>query len=1038
MKEKANYLLSILHEEHPNELSKLGLDELKALVLELVSIAKGSKTKDGKAFNLNLLHSTTWIKSLQSPEQLVQQIMSLLRQFPEAQSMELALDREFKSQQERLEAIINDINNGRLPTYRYWELLYENLYIEPNESLAILRSARTFLAYAAPKLSNLSKFLDDLSSALGKDQFKLYMATPQLLAGKDEPITIEDLFFKKQSNLNTYELAALDEEKKRALEGYLPGRRKNIINIIRVDTHIASAHRSADESHVEAFRLMVEANPTLGVKAEYSEHGLTDEKLARKVEVKRIGKLGSFVKENLAALRNNIEKLIRAKSKDLYNDYIRANDKDPDYNSLTGEEKSEADKKVDGLLFMANTALRFMSNMIDNHRCDGTHSFSTNVPATCGLTMEEMVATCYWASKDKNNFKQVTSRADILFAIIRQLHDMRRGYDIDYGIDRPEEDVFPNFTGTDSNRCHGGCVNSLASALASIHKAYNVRVITSDDIQREIKAIYKKIAEENVNLLDKDKDQEMLQIWSSTGRVTGKFKESLQDIFETNYRKEFEDNYKGYINDVIFESIIENGLDSVPIPEALKPKSTVKIPKSTVKIMDVENIYASIAKMREVTYNIKDGTLPLLHFDIERGYESTLNYLENCDGLFATPTVAHVTYSILHRNVRTPSMLRALSYLSRSNLGQEDKQVVFYKIENKAITIGEISSLSEDSLKTLLMAAGLERLLEFSIVGWSSDLFNFYAFKIGFTEENLRTKYGDSQYTPLHYAARHGQIDVVRSILEQPCAKELLNIKNIDGIPLHHAFIGDHVEVAKTILETPEGKTYLSVTDGDGNNSLHLAVRHGSIDAVRLILEQPCAKELLSSKNKDGEIPLHYALIRGHVEVTKAILETPEGKTLLSVSNRHGNNSLHLAVRHGSIDAVRLILEQPCAKELLNSKNKDGKTPWQLAFADPYKLEICKELFAVFLVDVKRFLLELTKTSLMVACAGIAIALAIRYTTGPIWTGTAYFKGAEDILGPFVIPSTLTETVTNYFADKLKYHTNISVTDNLIDNLQIF
>jgi ankyrin repeat protein len=256
---------------------------------------------------------------------------------------------------------------------------------------------------------------------------------------------------------------------------------------------------------------------------------------------------------------------------------------------------------------------------------------------------------------------------------------------------------------------------------------------------------------------------------------------------------------------------------------------------------------------------------------------------------------------------------------------------------------------------------------------------------------------------------------------------------------LHYAFIGDHVEVAKAILETPEGKTLLSVTDGDGNSPLYLAVSYNRIDSVHFILRQPCINKLLNSENKDGETPLHSALIRGRTDVIRAVLEIPEDKTYLSITNEHGDNSLHLAVRHGSIDAVRLILEQPCAKELLNSKNKDGKTPWQLAFKTGYNmLEIHKELFAVFLVDVKRFLLELTKTSLMIACAGVAIALAIRYTTGPIWTGTAYFKGTEDTLEPFLVPSTLTETVTNYFADKLKYHADISVTDNLIDNIQIF
>ena len=48
---------------------------------------------------------------------------------------------------------------------------------------------------------------------------------------------------------------------------------------------------------------------------------------------------------------------------------------------------------------------------------------------------------------------------------------MRRGYDIDQGIDKPDELKFPANPGIDHNRCVGGGVNSLSWALASAHIA---------------------------------------------------------------------------------------------------------------------------------------------------------------------------------------------------------------------------------------------------------------------------------------------------------------------------------------------------------------------------------------------------------------------------------------------------------------------------------------------------------------------------------------------------------------------------------------
>ena len=71
---------------------------------------------------------------------------------------------EFSKQEDKLDSIIEEINAGKFPKYRYVELLHENLFetYEDREGLKKVGQAQTFIAYAAAKLNpdNLEEFLD--------------------------------------------------------------------------------------------------------------------------------------------------------------------------------------------------------------------------------------------------------------------------------------------------------------------------------------------------------------------------------------------------------------------------------------------------------------------------------------------------------------------------------------------------------------------------------------------------------------------------------------------------------------------------------------------------------------------------------------------------------------------------------------------------------------------------------------------------------------------------------------------------------------
>jgi hypothetical protein len=102
--------------------------------------------------------------------------LQLLRQFPEVPDTRLALDREFPDVKEKMNAIIDDLNAGRIPKSRYMGLLHVNFfdndpsYTENGEEITVINS-RTFLGYALPKIADLDVFLDDMKEQLGDKEF---------------------------------------------------------------------------------------------------------------------------------------------------------------------------------------------------------------------------------------------------------------------------------------------------------------------------------------------------------------------------------------------------------------------------------------------------------------------------------------------------------------------------------------------------------------------------------------------------------------------------------------------------------------------------------------------------------------------------------------------------------------------------------------------------------------------------------------------------------------------------------------------------
>uniref|UniRef100_A0A0E0RJM3 Uncharacterized protein n=1 Tax=Oryza rufipogon TaxID=4529 RepID=A0A0E0RJM3_ORYRU len=161
-------------------------------------------------------------------------------------------------------------------------------------------------------------------------------------------------------------------------------------------------------------------------------------------------------------------------------------------------------------------------------------------------------------------------------------------------------------------------------------------------------------------------------------------------------------------------------------------------------------------------------------------------------------------------------------------------------------------------------------------------------------------------FTPLHYAAEYGHVDVVRLLLSKGVHVDPLNYS---GAPLHLATANDHDQVAKVLLEHGADKLEQKLgqapnrvvnhvlsplvvaccshslkcmkllikagadvndrsSTGPRTTPLVLAVDDGSADIVKILLEAGADPNI---RNEDGRIPIMMAAARGQRELVEIL-----------------------------------------------------------------------------------------------------------------------------------------------------------------------
>ena len=146
-------------------------------------------------------------------------------------------------------------------------------------------------------------------------------------------------------------------------------------------------------------------------------------------------------------------------------------------------------------------------------------------------------------------------------------------------------------------------------------------------------------------------------------------------------------------------------------------------------------------------------------------------------------------------------------------------------------------------------------------------------------------KADDFGWTPLHYAAYFGNVEVVKLFLENNNIS-LASERDIQGMSaLHISAREGHCDVMSAIIK--KFPYTCELLDNRGRTALHLAAESGRKRAVKILLSSLAFHDLINEQEKDeGNTAMHLAAIKRRYKVL--ILLAGDMKVEKKAVNREG------------------------------------------------------------------------------------------------------------------------------------------------------
>ncbi|XP_062990032.1 ankyrin repeat domain-containing protein 16 [Elgaria multicarinata webbii] len=190
--------------------------------------------------------------------------------------------------------------------------------------------------------------------------------------------------------------------------------------------------------------------------------------------------------------------------------------------------------------------------------------------------------------------------------------------------------------------------------------------------------------------------------------------------------------------------------------------------------------------------------------------------------------------------------------------------------------------------------------------------------RVGDVNKDVRTQhFGRSGDTLLHYAARHGRLNIL-SYLVETLDTDIELFNNDYKQPLHEAASMGHRDCVLYLLD--RGAAVDCLKKGDWT-PLMMACTRRNVEVIRDLVQHG-ANPLL--KNKDGWNCFHIASREGDPQVIGYLLDV--SPSIWDTESKIKRTPLHTAAMHGCLEVVELLLER-CRYEP-DSMDKCGVTPF--------------------------------------------------------------------------------------------------------------
>ena len=305
-------------------------------------------------------------------------------------------------------------------------------------------------------------------------------------------------------------------------------------------------------------------------------------------------------------------------------------------------------------------------------------------------------------------------------------------------------------------------------------------------------------------------------------------------------------------------------------------------------------------------------------------------------------------------NVQTIARCRLVSKLWNQSL---DKIWIIKQLETFQRKLIEIYDSDEhESQKKQLVEYQPEWIQIFQALAKQNDVKIVHFIK----KYYLDIEASNMGWTPLHYACKYGQVELVNLLNSKIDFHKSDNSKRTS---LHHACHSGNAEIVKVLIQK---NLNVNAQDEDGKTPLHFACEIGSTEVVKmlfsksnvqsnvndkdlmtpLLLASKCGnfeviKLFITSKSIDfnetdsnGLTPLHHACQNGYTEIVQLLLKhSKELKIDVNATDFDKEMTpLHFACKYGHTETVKILLNSAEEKGIdLKAWDEDGKTPLQVA-----------------------------------------------------------------------------------------------------------